>query len=135
MITRKVGAALAAGCTVVIKPAAETPYSALALCELAQRAGIPNGVINVVTTDKQTQDVGYELCTHPDVRKVSFTGSVSGCIELDRYAGLLTGSFPCTTHRSQTAVGKLIMKQCSSTVKKVSLELGGNAPFIVFGER
>ncbi|KAI9597637.1 succinate-semialdehyde dehydrogenase [Syncephalis fuscata] len=92
MITRKAGAALAA--------AAETPYSALALCELAKRAGIPNGVINVITTDKNVKDVGRELCMHSIVRKVSFTGS--------------------------TAVGKLIMEQCSA-------ELGGNAPFIVFG--
>ena len=76
MITRKVGAALAAGCTVVIKPGAETPYSALALCELAVRAGIPKGVINVVTTDKKVAEVGKELCTNPIVKKISFTGSV-----------------------------------------------------------
>lgn len=76
MITRKVGAALAAGCTVVIKPGAETPYSALALCELAERAGIPKGVINVVTTEKNVADVGKELCTNPIVKKISFTGSV-----------------------------------------------------------
>ncbi|RKP25948.1 succinate-semialdehyde dehydrogenase [Syncephalis pseudoplumigaleata] len=108
MITRKAGPALAVGCSVVIKPAAETPFSALALCELANRAGIPKGVINVVTTDKHVKEVGYEMCTNPIVRKVSFTGS--------------------------TAVGKLIMKQCASGMKKVSLELGGNAPFIVFDD-
>jgi succinate-semialdehyde dehydrogenase/glutarate-semialdehyde dehydrogenase len=107
MITRKVSPALAAGCTVVIKPAEETPLSALALAELATRAGIPDGVINIVTTlDAPT--VGKELTTNPLVRKFSFTGS--------------------------TPVGKLLMQQCSSTVKKVSLELGGNAPFIVFDD-
>ncbi|KAF7722250.1 succinate semialdehyde dehydrogenase NADP+ linked [Apophysomyces ossiformis] len=108
MITRKVGAALAAGCTVVIKPGAETPYSALALCELAKRVGIPAGVVNVVTTDTQVADVGKELCTNPTVKKISFTGS--------------------------TAVGKLLMSQSASTMKKLSMELGGNAPFIVFDD-
>lgn len=77
MITRKVGAALAAGCTCVIKPGAETPYSALALCELAQRVGIPAGVVNVVTTHKNVAEVGKELCTNSTVRKISFTGSVN----------------------------------------------------------
>jgi acyl-CoA reductase-like NAD-dependent aldehyde dehydrogenase len=76
MITRKVGAAIAAGCTVVIKPASETPYTALALAELAKRAGIPKGVINIVTAHQNTKDVGSELCENPDVRKISFTGSV-----------------------------------------------------------
>ncbi|KAI9314130.1 Aldehyde/histidinol dehydrogenase [Dichotomocladium elegans] len=108
MITRKVGAALAAGCTVVIKPGAETPYSALALCELAERAGIPKGVINVVTTEKKVAEVGKELCTNPVVKKISFTGS--------------------------TAVGKLLMSQSAGTMKKISMELGGNAPFIVFDD-
>ncbi|RKP07665.1 succinate-semialdehyde dehydrogenase I [Thamnocephalis sphaerospora] len=108
MITRKAGAALAAGCTVVIKPAAETPYSALALVELAIRAGVPNGVINIVTTDKHIKDVGHLLCTSDFVSKVSFTGS--------------------------TSIGKLIMQQCSSGIKRVSLELGGNAPFVVFDD-
>ncbi|KAI8374457.1 Aldehyde/histidinol dehydrogenase, partial [Radiomyces spectabilis] len=108
MITRKVGAALAAGCTVVIKPGAETPYSALALCELAKRIGIPAGVINVVTTEKKVAEVGKELCTNPIVKKISFTGS--------------------------TAVGKLLMSQSSGTMKKISMELGGNAPFIVFDD-
>ncbi|KAJ2453740.1 hypothetical protein EV183_002039 [Coemansia sp. RSA 2336] len=109
MITRKVGAALAAGCTVVVRPAHETPYSALALCELAQRAGIPPGVINVVTcSGENTPEVGRELTTNPTIRKVSFTGS--------------------------TPVGKLLMEQASSTMKKVSFELGGNAPFIVFDD-
>ncbi|KAI8379198.1 Aldehyde/histidinol dehydrogenase [Radiomyces spectabilis] len=108
MITRKVGAALAAGCTVVIKPGAETPYSALALCELAKRVGIPEGVVNVVTTKKHVSDIGNELCTNPLVRKISFTGS--------------------------TKVGKTLMSQASGTMKKVSLELGGNAPFIVFDD-
>ncbi|TPX38681.1 hypothetical protein SeMB42_g06601 [Synchytrium endobioticum] len=108
MITRKAGAALAAGCTVVIKPASETPLSALALVELADRAGIPRGVLNIITTEKNTQEVGLELSTNPTVRKISFTGS--------------------------TAVGKLLMKQASSTVKKVSMELGGNAAMIVFDD-
>ncbi|CEP19758.1 hypothetical protein [Parasitella parasitica] len=108
MITRKVGAALAAGCTVVIKPGAETPYSALALAELAKRVGIPAGVVNIVPTDKHVADVGKELCTNPIVKKISFTGS--------------------------TAVGKLLMSQSSGTMKKVSMELGGNAAFIVFDD-
>ncbi|KAJ1953865.1 hypothetical protein EC988_002746, partial [Linderina pennispora] len=106
MITRKAGAALAAGCTVVVRPAHETPFSALALCELAERAGIPKGVINMVTAESTTPEVGLELTTNAAVRKVSFTGS--------------------------TAVGKLLMGQASGTMKKVSMELGGNAPFIVF---
>ncbi len=106
MITRKAGAALAAGCTMVIKPALETPFSALALCELAERAGIPAGVLNVVTGD--AQPIGAELTSNPTVRKLSFTGS--------------------------TEVGKLLMRQCADTLKKVSLELGGNAPFIVFDD-
>ncbi|MGB5219799.1 MAG: NAD-dependent succinate-semialdehyde dehydrogenase, partial [Polyangiales bacterium] len=106
MITRKAGAALAAGCTMVVKPALETPYSALALCELAERAGIPPGVLSVVTGDAKA--IGGEMTSSPIVRKLSFTGS--------------------------TSVGKLLMKQCASTVKKVSLELGGNAPFLVFDD-
>ena len=106
MITRKVGPAIAAGCTVVLKPASQTPFSALALAALSARAGIPRGVFNVVT-GSATQ-IGGELTSNPAVRKLSFTGS--------------------------TAVGKLLMAQCASTVKKVSLELGGNAPFIVFDD-
>ena len=106
MITRKAGPALAAGCTMVIKPASMTPYSALALCELAERAGIPKGVISVITG--ASGPIGTELTTNPLVRKFTFTGS--------------------------TAVGKQLMQQCASTVKKVSLELGGNAPFIVFDD-
>lgn len=106
MITRKAGPALAAGCTMVIKPASQTPYSALALCELAERAGIPKGVLSVVTGS--AGPVGQELTTNPIVRKFTFTGS--------------------------TEIGKLLMQQCASTVKKVSLELGGNAPFIVFDD-
>ncbi|MBX9810095.1 MAG: NADP-dependent succinate-semialdehyde dehydrogenase [Burkholderiales bacterium] len=106
MITRKAGPALAAGCTMVIKPASQTPYSALALCELAERAGIPKGVLSVVTGS--SGPIGKELTTNPLVRKFTFTGS--------------------------TEVGKLLMQQCASTVKKVSLELGGNAPFIVFDD-
>jgi succinate-semialdehyde dehydrogenase/glutarate-semialdehyde dehydrogenase len=106
MITRKAGPALAAGCTMVIKPASQTPYSALALCELAERAGIPKGVLSVVTGS--AGPIGKELTTNPLVRKFTFTGS--------------------------TEVGKLLMQQCASTVKKVSLELGGNAPFIVFDD-
>ena len=107
MITRKVAPALAAGCTVVIKPAEDTPLSALALAALAEEAGIPAGVFNVVTTSNPAP-VGNELTSSPLVRKLSFTGS--------------------------TEVGKLLMRQCASTVKKVSLELGGNAPFIVFDD-
>ena len=106
MITRKAGPALASGCTIVIKPASSTPYSALALCELAERAGIPAGVINVVTGS--SSEIGGELTANPIVKKLSFTGS--------------------------TAIGKVLMKQCSDTVKKISLELGGNAPFIVFDD-
>lgn len=106
MITRKAGAALAAGCTIVIKPATATPYSALALAELAQEAGIPAGVINVVTGNSGV--VGEELTGNPIVRKLSFTGS--------------------------TSVGKYLMQQCSGTMKKISMELGGNAPFIVFDD-
>ena len=104
MIPRKVAPAIAAGCTVVIKPAEATPYSALALAELARRAGFPPGVINVVTGDAPA--IGGEMCANPTVRKLSFTGS--------------------------TEVGRLLMKQVAPTVKKLSLELGGNAPFIVF---
>ncbi len=107
MITRKCAPALAAGCTVVIKPAEDTPLSALALAELALRAGIPAGVFNVVPTS-QPAAVGGELTGNPLVRKFSFTGS--------------------------TETGKLLMRQCAATVKKVSLELGGNAPFIVFDD-
>jgi succinate-semialdehyde dehydrogenase/glutarate-semialdehyde dehydrogenase len=107
MITRKAAPAIAAGCTFVIKPADETPLSALALAELAERAGLPKGVFNVVTTTR-AQAVGLELTQNPLVRKFSFTGS--------------------------TAVGKQLMAQCATTVKKVSLELGGNAPFIVFDD-
>ncbi len=107
MITRKVAPALAAGCTVVVKPPDETPLSALALAELAHRAGVPAGVLNVVTTT-HAPEVGRELTQNALVRKFSFTGS--------------------------TEVGKLLMAQCVTTVKKVSLELGGNAPFIVFDD-
>lgn len=106
MLTRKLGAALAAGCTMVVKPAAETPLSAFALAELGVRAGVPAGVFNVLVGDAKA--IGGEFTSNPTVRKVSFTGS--------------------------TAVGKLLMKQCADTVKKISLELGGNAPFIVFDD-
>jgi len=105
MITRKVAPALAAGCTVVIKPSELTPLSANALAVLAEEAGIPSGVFNIITTNK-APEVGQEMCSNKTVRKLSFTGS--------------------------TAVGKILLKQCADTVKKVSLELGGNAPFIVF---
>lgn len=104
MLTRKAGAALAAGCTMVAKPASQTPFSALALVELAQRAGIPEGVLNIVTGDAAA--IGTALCTNPVVRKLSFTGS--------------------------TDVGRTLLAQCAHDIKKVSLELGGNAPFIVF---
>ncbi|XP_064632660.1 glutarate-semialdehyde dehydrogenase-like [Lineus longissimus] len=107
MITRKAAAAVAAGCSVIIKPAHETPFSALALCELAERAGIPPGVFNVITTaHENVKEVGAALCKSPLVGALSFTGS--------------------------TGVGKLLYEQSASTVKKVSLELGGNAPFVVF---
>jgi succinate-semialdehyde dehydrogenase/glutarate-semialdehyde dehydrogenase len=106
MITRKAGPALASGCTFVCKPATQTPYSALALAELARRAGIPAGVFNVVTG--RASEVGGEMTANPWVRKLSFTGS--------------------------TEVGKKLLVQCASTLKKVSLELGGNAPFIVFDD-
>ena len=106
MITRKAGPALAAGCTMVAKPATATPLSALALAELAERAGIPAGVFNVVTGGSTA--IGGEMTSNPIVRKLTFTGS--------------------------TEVGKLLMAQCAGTVKKVSLELGGNAPFIVFDD-
>lgn len=106
MIARKAGPALAAGCTMVIKPAELTPYSALAMAVLAERAGIPTGVISVVTGNSKA--IGGEMTSNPIVRKLSFTGS--------------------------TEIGKLLMSQCAGTVKKVSLELGGNAPFIVFDD-
>ncbi len=106
MITRKAGPALAAGCTMVVKPAESTPLSAFALAELADRAGIPAGVFNVLTGDARA--VGEEMCANPIVRKLSFTGS--------------------------TEVGRILMKQCAPTIKKLSLELGGNAPFVVFDD-
>lgn len=107
MITRKVAPALAAGCTCVVKPAEETPLSALALGVLAEAAGIPDGVLNILPSTR-AQEVGVVLTTHPLVRKVSFTGS--------------------------TEVGRIIMRQSAGTIKKLSLELGGNAPFIVFDD-
>jgi succinate-semialdehyde dehydrogenase/glutarate-semialdehyde dehydrogenase len=109
MITRKVAPALAAGCTIVIKPAEQTPLSALALAELAHRAGMPAGVMNVITADDERSiTVGETLCASPAVRHLSFTGS--------------------------TAVGRILMRQCAPTIKKLSLELGGHAPFIVFDD-
>ena len=107
MITRKAGPAMAAGCPIVIKPASETPLSALALAVLAEQAGVPAGVFNIITTTN-SRGVGKELTESPLVRKFSFTGS--------------------------TEVGKILIRQCASTVKKVSMELGGNAPFIVFDD-
>tara|TARA_R110002049_G_scaffold300880_2_gene492522 strand:- start:3229 stop:4680 length:1452 start_codon:yes stop_codon:yes gene_type:complete len=106
MITRKAGPALAAGCTMVLKPASETPLSALALAELGERAGIPAGVFNVVTG--RASAIGSELTQHASVRKLSFTGS--------------------------TEIGRQLMEECAGTIKKVSMELGGNAPFIVFDD-
>ncbi|KAK4050570.1 hypothetical protein OIO90_005037 [Microbotryomycetes sp. JL221] len=108
MVTRKVGAALAAGCTVVLKAPPETPYSVLAIVELCERAGVPKGVVNCVLTDKNVQAIGKELCENRKIKKVSFTGS--------------------------TRVGKILMSQSASTLKKMSMELGGNAPFIVFDD-
>ncbi|WP_375460505.1 NADP-dependent succinate-semialdehyde dehydrogenase [uncultured Enterovirga sp.] len=106
MITRKVGPALAAGCTMVLKPASQTPFSALALCELAERAGVPKGVFSCVTGS--ASEIGGEMTSNPIVRKLTFTGS--------------------------TEIGKLLLEQCARTVKKTSMELGGNAPFIVFDD-
>ncbi|KAL5888959.1 succinate semialdehyde dehydrogenase NADP+ linked [Pyricularia oryzae] len=108
MGTRKIGPALAAGCTVVCKAPAETPFTSLALAELAHRAGVPAGVVNFVTSHSNTKTVGEVLCTHQAVRKISFTGS--------------------------TGVGKTLMQQAAGTLKKCSFELGGNAPFIVFDD-
>ena len=107
MITRKCAPALAAGCPIVIKPAGATPLTALALAELGHQAGLPAGTFNIITAASGTE-VGKELCANPIIRKLSFTGS--------------------------TQVGKILMKQCSDTLKKLSLELGGNAPFIVFDD-
>jgi succinate-semialdehyde dehydrogenase/glutarate-semialdehyde dehydrogenase len=106
MITRKAGPALAAGCTFICKPAGQTPYSALAAAVLAERAGLPAGVLNIVTGDART--IGGEMTSNPLVRKLTFTGS--------------------------TEIGKQLMAQCAGTMKKISLELGGNAPFIVFAD-
>jgi len=106
MITRKAGPALAAGCPMVVKPATATPFSALALCELAERAGIPAGILSIVTGSSGA--IGGEMTSSPIVRKLTFTGS--------------------------TEVGKILMEQCASTVKKTSMELGGNAPFLVFDD-
>ncbi len=106
MITRKSGPALAAGCTMVLKPASATPYSALVMAELGERAGIPKGVFSIVTGGSSA--IGSEMTSNPLVRKITFTGS--------------------------TQVGKLLLQQCASTVKKASMELGGNAPFIVFDD-
>ena len=106
MITRKAAPALAAGCTFICKPATETPYSALALCELAERAGLPRGVLNVITG--KSGEIGLELTKNPTVRKITFTGS--------------------------TEIGKKLLEQSASTVKKVTMELGGNAPFLVFDD-
>jgi len=108
MSGRKLAAALAAGCTVVMKAPAETPFSMLAMAELCERAGIPKGVVNVITTNEGTKEVGKELCENKDIKKVSFTGS--------------------------TGVGKILMSQSADTLKKLSFELGGNAPFIVFDD-
>ncbi len=106
MITRKAGAALAAGCSIVIKPASQTPFTALALAELAIRAGIPDGVLSVVTGS--AREIGAEMTSNPIVRKLSFTGS--------------------------TEIGIKLLEQCAPTIKKTSMELGGNAPFIVFDD-
>ena len=108
MLTRKVGAAIAAGNTVICKPAPETPFTALALASLFERAGFPKGVLNIVTTLKHVQEVGTEMCTNPKVKHLSFTGS--------------------------TAIGKMLHQLCAQSLKKTSMELGGNAPFIVFAD-
>jgi len=106
MLSRKIAPALAAGCTVVCKPASETPLSALAMAELAERAGVPAGVVNIVVG--KTREIGEELTSNPIVRKLTFTGS--------------------------TAIGKMLVEQCAGTMKRTSMELGGNAPFIVFDD-
>ena len=106
MITRKCAAALAVGCTTVVKPASQTPFSALAVAELAKEAGFPNGVFNIITGS--AKEIGLELTKNPKIKKISFTGS--------------------------TEVGKILMEQSASTVKKISMELGGHAPFIVFDD-
>ena len=108
MVTRKLGPALAAGCTAVLKTAGETPFTANALLLLGERAGIPTGVVNSLCALNNTPEIGSVLCSSDVVRKISFTGS--------------------------TRVGKILMKQSSDTLKKLSLELGGNAPFIVFND-
>lgn len=108
MITRKAGAAIAAGCAAVVKPAGETPLTALAIAYLGEQAGIPKGVLNVITSLATVADVGKALCEDKIIRKLSFTGS--------------------------TAIGKVLMQQSSSTLKKLSLELGGNSPFIIFDD-
>lgn len=105
MVTRKIAPALAAGCTVVLKPASQTPFTAIALAKLCQQAGVPAGVFNIITS-KDSQGIGQELATNHKIRKISFTGS--------------------------TEVGRTLMEQSASTIKRISLELGGNAPFIVF---
>nr|ACO10255.1 Succinate-semialdehyde dehydrogenase [Caligus rogercresseyi] len=106
MLARKAAAALASGCTCVVKPSPDTPLSALAFASLAQKAGVPDGVINIITTSKNLESVSKTICENTDIKALSFTGS--------------------------TRIGKLLYNQCSSTIKKISLELGGNAPFIVF---
>ena len=108
MVTRKVGPALAAGCTVVLKSPGETPLTAAAMMVLGEQAGVPPGVVNIVTAMENTVEIGRALTESPVVKKVSFTGS--------------------------TRVGKILMKQSAGTLKKLSFELGGNAPFIVFGD-
>lgn len=108
MITRKLGPALAAGCSVVVKTAGETPFTANAIVRLGEKAGVPKGVINIVCALENTPEIGQVLCSSPVVRKISFTGS--------------------------TRVGRLLMKQSSDTIKKLSLELGGNAPVLVFDD-
>lgn len=106
MVTRKLGPALAAGCSVVVKTAGETPFTANAMAILASKAGVPDGVINIVTALDNTPEIGQVFCSSSIVRKISFTGS--------------------------TRVGRILMKQSSDSIKKLSLELGGNAPFLVF---
>nr|CAD7599683.1 unnamed protein product [Timema genevievae] len=123
MITRKAGAALAAGCTCVVKPAEDTPLTALAIANLATEAGIPPGVFNVITSDRHhAPSVGKQLCEHPLVAGISFTGSTLWIL-ISLKQIILTGS---------TNVGKLLYKQCSKGLKRLGLELGGNAPFVVF---
>jgi succinate-semialdehyde dehydrogenase / glutarate-semialdehyde dehydrogenase len=124
MILRKCGAAFAAGCTMVIKPSPETPLTVLALAHLAEEAGFPPGVINVLTTDlENTPSLSEALCRHDLVKKVTFTGSVGTSDLQDSHLTVV-----------QTRIGKLVARICADGLKKVTLELGGNCPVLIFDD-